>query len=192
MERITVETHRPSRQRLAGVYGLVDPNEPERVRYVGSSQHLVKRLYDHASGYVPRALDGPKRAWLAELKRAGRRPEMVVLQRLASGKATPETHAAEREWIRKLNAIGQADLNAVLRSERYEVLLLREQVKNCMQEIARLEAELAATRNDCATLHQKLRCAAPQPATQRNGGIEPVARVAGERGSSGVNLQDFA
>lgn len=169
--RITTRTHRPGGAPIAGVYGLINPAEPEVVRYVGSSQNMVKRVFDHTAALPSPNLDGPKRAWLQAMKEAGLRPEMVVLQEIKAGKATPETHQAERAWIEKLKAIGQADLNATLAPASYEVLVLRERVKNYTQEITRLTAELAATRNELATLHLKLRCEDPESATQRNGGL---------------------
>lgn len=193
--RITTRTHRPGGAPIGGVYGLVDPAEPDVVRYVGSSQNMVKRVFDHTAALPSSQLDGPKRAWLQALKETGRRPEMVVLQELKTGKATPETHRAERAWIEKFRAIGQADLNATLAPASHEVLVLRERVKTCTQEIARLSAELSATRNELATLQHRSRCEDPQLATQHNAGLGPVVllqEIGGLNHKKAVDSANFA
>lgn len=162
--------------RRAGIYALVDPAEPNQVRYIGSSTHLAKRLADHCSGYLPPTADGPKRAWLASLKKAGRKPVMHVRQFVDAGKASPAMHATERAWIERFRAGDQADLNGTLIAGDRKFLQGR---------ITELEAENAKLRalvlqHATAVQHCKVLpcCAATKTATQRNGGIEPVACVA--------------
>jgi len=130
--------------RLPGIYALVDPAAPNQVRYVGSSQHIVKRLSQHAQGYVPKGFDGPKRAWLAGLKTAERRPVAIVLERLDAKQASVEMHAAERKWIETFRAEAQADLNATLLAG--ERKFLRAQIQKLQHENTRLRAELEMQR----------------------------------------------
>jgi hypothetical protein len=167
LQRITCDQLRELMPaRLPGVYALVDPSAPNVVRYVGSSTHIVKRLAAHATGYMPRNGDGPKRAWLTELKRSGRKPVAIVLERLDAPTASAAMHAAERHWIEVFRAEAQADLNATLLSG--ERKFLRAQIEKLTQENARLRAELLQR----ATQHENSRCVArcedPKTATQRN------------------------
>lgn len=152
-------------QRMSGVYALVDPLTPDVVRYVGSSTHIVKRLAAHAVGYVPRNADGPKRAWLAELKKSGRKPVAIVLERVDAPKASPKMHAAERAWIERFRAAAQADLNATLTAGEREYL--RGQIRKLLQENERLRVLLEMQR---ATPMQRCACVAcceePKSATQ--------------------------
>lgn len=166
--------------RLPGVYALVDPLQPTVARYIGSSTHIVKRLADHARGYVPRSADGPKRAWLAKLKAEGRKPVAIVLERLDAPKASATMHAAERHWIERFRAEAQADLNATLLAG--ERNYLRAQIKKLEAENARLRMLLLQRATQSATLHPTLRCEDPEFATQRNGGFSPRCSVAKDRG----------
>jgi hypothetical protein len=121
--------------RLAGVYGLLDPEQPEVVRYVGTSNHLAKRLSDHA--YCIGGKHSPHRKdWIKEMRDQGRKPVMVVLQELDSPKASFEMHSAERDWIERFRVFGQADLNRTLLSEEREFLIAH--IKKLQVENAKL------------------------------------------------------
>lgn len=139
--------------KIAGVYALVDPAEPERVRYVGSSQHMAKRLADHAF-HVTGRQDAHRKQWVRELKNAGRTPVLVVLEELDFPKASFETHHAERNWIERFRGVGQADLNRTLLSEERDFLL--NQVKTLKTENAKL-CEMLMQR---ATQRENARCVA--------------------------------
>ncbi len=173
--------------RLPGIYGLVDPAAPNVVRYVGSSTHIVKRLAAHASGYVPRNADGPKRAWLAELKKADRKPVAIVLELLDAPTASPRMHAAERRWIERFRAEEQADLNATLTAgeRRY----LRAEICKLQREVERLRAELSMQRATQAQRCSRVACCEePKSATQHTVPLEgTVLRCTGS-GLQGCEL----
>jgi hypothetical protein len=174
LQRITCDQLRELMpNRLPGIYALVDPLAPNIVRYVGSSTHIVKRLAAHATGYMPRNGDGPKRAWLAELKLAGRKPVAIVLEHVDAPTASAKMHAAERAWIERFRGEAQADLNATLLAG--ERKYLRAQIKKLEAENARLcglllqqQHEMQRCTNSCVAKSLKL---------QRNatGALEPVA-----------------
>lgn len=85
------------------VYGLVDPREPERIRYVGQTRFPEARYCFHL------ASDGTVRGrWVRDLKRKELAPTMVLLQRVVS---PAELRGVERAWIDRLREVGQADLN---------------------------------------------------------------------------------
>jgi hypothetical protein len=88
------------------VYGLVDPKEPDRIRYVGQSIHPDKRLAEHCGIIGPYRNPGALLAtWIVSLRR--RRPRMVILEH-----GDPRILLAlEGLWIHRLQATGQADLN---------------------------------------------------------------------------------
>lgn len=96
---------------IVTVYGLVDPREPDRVRYVGVTRDLPRRLAEHR-----RQLDrgtGAKHAWLRELAAGGVAPVALEM-------ATCRTRGSawRREWmlIRELREHGLCDLNAPTRA----------------------------------------------------------------------------
>jgi hypothetical protein len=92
------------------IYGLVDPLEPERIRYVGQTSQMPSARYvQHIN-----ASHGNGRArtnWVHDLRAAGRAPDMVLLESLDQSR---ELDAREMAWIRDLNARGMADLNGPL------------------------------------------------------------------------------
>ncbi|CAB4124499.1 GIY-YIG_SF domain containing protein [uncultured Caudovirales phage] len=145
METITkTEARARLGTRLAGIYALVDPEHREVVRYVGSSGHLHKRLLDHAAVLTARKKDGPKHAWLAELKAAGRSPEMCILELVDTAPASATMHAAERRWVEHFRGEGQSDLNATLLAS--EADFLRGRIERLSAENSRLRAENNALR----------------------------------------------
>lgn len=188
-----VAVHGP---RICGVYGLFDPADAERrIRYVGSTTHAAKRLLAHAVAYMPQgryASDGPKRAWLKQMKTEGRAPVMVILEVVEGAEtASPLMHSVERKWVSWHAARGWADLNRQLTSGD-EVEHLLKQVKNLTQEIARLKEKLMQHATNEQHVAPCARCEELKTTTQRNGGIEPVAFVVSDRASLVTNLQRFA
>ena len=82
------------------IYGLFDPNTGA-VRYIGRSTNPDKRLASHRNMNQNDA----KTAWVNELKAAGQRPELAIIET-----CTAETvKDAERSWIKKCKDAG-ADL----------------------------------------------------------------------------------
>ena len=152
--------------RLAGVYALVDPGEPNRVRYVGSSQHMAKRLSDHANSLTGRA-DAERKEWVRQMRAVGRHPAMVILGEVDAGKASFELHLVERGWIERFRSVGQADLNRTLLSDERNFLLAH--IRTLQAENAELRTLLLQRATGSATLHKTLRCEEPATcnATQR-------------------------
>lgn len=112
IEAVYVPPHAP--RRLSGVYGLTDPREPDRIRYVGSSICIERRVYAHTYG-VNRLEGNPRAQWTAGLRAEGVKPVAIVLEELDVGEARgPIRHDAEARWISLLWGTGQADLNTQL------------------------------------------------------------------------------
>jgi hypothetical protein len=92
------------------VYGLVDPVEPARVRYVGkTTTGAALRFYGHIS--EARRKKGLRADWMRGLFDAGRSPDMVLLETVRVG---DDLDARERWWINALRQRGEADLNVAL------------------------------------------------------------------------------
>lgn len=88
------------------VYGLVDPREPRRVRYVGATrQHPEARLHGHIAGDAGWA----KLRWIAQLRHDGVHPVMVLLEVVPDYGL--DLVARERAWYEELVRTGEADLN---------------------------------------------------------------------------------
>lgn len=87
------------------VYALVDPADPELVRYVGRTSDPVGRYAGHVLAGEPRVA-----AWVRALATAGRQPVMVLLERCEDA----EVIAREAHWIHHYRDRWQADLNTVL------------------------------------------------------------------------------
>ncbi len=75
------------------VYALADPRD-DSIRYVGYSSDPCKRFREHLRGKA----DGneEKEAWIAELRDAGTRPELVILEEVEDPRAVRER---EDRWI---------------------------------------------------------------------------------------------
>lgn len=86
------------------VYGLVSPEAPKLIRYVGQTSDSQKRLLAHCGFSGAPAL----REWAKELRSKSYLPKIVVLAEVEKDKAD-ET---ELQWIEKLRVNGQADLNS--------------------------------------------------------------------------------
>lgn len=102
-----------SDQCTAVIYGLVDPNEPERVRYVGQATNPAARLAGHIT--ASRRDSTRKDKWIRDLEDQGRYPDMVLLERPKPG---ANLTALEEWWIVSMRDKGQGDLNTSLPSGR--------------------------------------------------------------------------
>lgn len=87
------------------VYALVDPADPELVRYVGRTNDPITRYRGHHFNGADAVT-----AWVAALADAGRRPTMVLLERCASD----DVAARETYWIHHYRDRFQADLNRTI------------------------------------------------------------------------------
>ena len=85
------------------IYGLVDPREPKRIRYVGKSVSPYARFYSHIQ-----TRRGKVGEWMCELhsRKYERFPDLVLLEVVKKGAS-----GRERWWYDALRAVGQADLN---------------------------------------------------------------------------------
>jgi hypothetical protein len=86
------------------IYGLVDPAEPTRIRYVGQARNPAARL----AGHISAGREGKKWNWIDRIIAEGRYPDMVLLERARPGS---DVDVLERWWIAQMCAKGMADLN---------------------------------------------------------------------------------
>jgi hypothetical protein len=84
------------------VYALVDPADPELVRYVGRAADPVFRYRSHCT-----TGSDAVSVWVAEVVATGRRPTMVLIERC--GRDVVE--GREAHWIHYYRSRFQADLN---------------------------------------------------------------------------------
>lgn len=84
------------------VYGLVDPREPDRVRYVGQAVAPLIRYAGHLTAGSIRVSN-----WVGALDAAGESPVMVLLEACAEA----DLVAREGHWLAHFRALDQADLN---------------------------------------------------------------------------------
>jgi hypothetical protein len=99
------------------VYGLTDPREPKRIRYVGQTAvGAFSRYLNHIS--EARTGITVRRDWMAPLLDAGIYPNMVLLELVAP---TDNILAIEQYWIRTIRARGGADLNTPRQPQRRKV-----------------------------------------------------------------------
>lgn len=94
-------------KKTRGIYGLRDPRTGA-VRYIGSSEHIERRYWQHVERV---ALDQGggiwKQAWMLELRRAGLKPDLLILQEITCG----DMREAESAFIADYELVGWADLN---------------------------------------------------------------------------------
>ena len=95
----------------SGIYGLLDPLDA-RIRYVGSSIHVEKRLYRHHH-FGPRKSERPCMVWMREMVKAGWSIDACILETVEP-KVLDDVYMRndlERNWVERLHELGQADLN---------------------------------------------------------------------------------
>lgn len=87
---------------MFGIYALIDPTTLE-LRYVGRTKMpLGMRLIAHVRDARSSRINTPKSRWIAEVLAAGRRPEIVELERVGQD----EMVSAEEFWIGYFKSIG--------------------------------------------------------------------------------------
>lgn len=84
------------------IYGLIDPLDPELVRYVGRTYDAVHRYRQHCTTGADAVS-----AWVESLREVGRAPAMVLIERCESDAIV----ARESHWIHHYRNRFQADLN---------------------------------------------------------------------------------
>lgn len=95
----------------SGIYGLVDPLDA-RIRYVGSSIYIERRLYRHHH-FGPRKTTRPCMLWMREMVGAGWTIDARLLEAVAP-KDLDDLYLRndlERGWVERLHELGEADLN---------------------------------------------------------------------------------
>jgi hypothetical protein len=93
------------------IYGLVDPREPHRVRYVGKAVRAALRFAQH---FID---GGPRGNWFADMERDGVLPDMVLLE-----ESDKSARGRELHWFNLLRSLGQADLNVQRPLDRLDFL----------------------------------------------------------------------
>lgn len=137
----TYQAKKRKSEATSGIYGLVDPREPNRVRYVGSSCCIENRLYAHVVGDATRR--HARGVWLQRLKTEGVTPQALVLERTEVGPAGDiNRHRAEATWIERFVAREEADLNSHLLPGRNRSRELREENEALRRQVAALQREV--------------------------------------------------
>lgn len=88
------------------VYGLVDPREPDVVRYVGATS---KPLKVRLSGHCSHASNNLLRKWMARLSKAGIKPLIVPIEECEESDAA----RIEARWIGNFRLTNGADGQAL-------------------------------------------------------------------------------
>src|SRR5579864_211791 len=107
--RPETEPRRKRTEMTFSIYALVDPRD-SKTRYIGQTCNPKRRFHDHCSDLRKQARR-PFKAWLAELKGAGLKPVMVVMQQNILTRA--ESVGAETYWIRHFVELGAPLFNLV-------------------------------------------------------------------------------
>lgn len=135
----------PTLPRTSGVYGLCLPSD-QRVRYVGSSICIERRMYEHLHTIA----ETPVSKWMQYLKVMQLRPCALLLQEGEFGlHQSPERTSAEKSWIEHFHLLGQADLNVHMtpsdhpRGHRVSTVPARYQIGALKRRVLDLEAEVA-------------------------------------------------
>lgn len=85
---------------VSGVYGLVDPRFPERVRFVGWGKDLL--LTALRAGRYTNNDHSPRKEWAHALRAKGRHPALRVLQ-IADVSTPADSKTLVAEWIERLS-----------------------------------------------------------------------------------------
>lgn len=141
---------------VSGVYGLVDPREPDRVRYVGSAADVAHRVWVHG-GAASRKKTTLLGAWLRSLHVDGVRPVGVLLLAadIPAASAMSSDGMRERDDLEApLIAATGADLNmrlgAIESSKGSTSKFLYQELRTLRARVRQLEEELAELK---AVLH---------------------------------------
>lgn len=103
------------RHETAIIYGLIDPNEVEHIRYVGTTIDIDARFRSHIKRPFVRDSAGRfmekhthKNAWVRKLAKEGRVPELLLIEFVPENVRRDKEH----EWIILLKADGHKLTNA--------------------------------------------------------------------------------
>lgn len=94
------------------VCGLVDPEYPKHVRYVGMAPVKASRPYKHAREARNSLATTHKFNWIRKVQSEGREPAVLVLESLAQGAPIELLGFIEKCYIKSLRAIGHNLTNA--------------------------------------------------------------------------------
>lgn len=85
------------------IYGLSDP-DTDVVQYIGQTVNLKRRVIQHVSEAEKFAIEKkyPKDRWIAKLKRDGKRPSVVVIERV---RTADRANLREIFWIKKYRKV---------------------------------------------------------------------------------------
>ncbi len=93
---------------MYSIYALIDPRDSE-IRYVGQTRQApARRLAEHCVCSGHSQANRKVHAWIAELKLAGQRPVIVVMQQVPTW---GESMTQEKHWIRHFLSLGSKLLN---------------------------------------------------------------------------------
>ncbi len=105
------------------VYALLDPDETDKVYYIGITDDLYERFTQHLKDI---RVDSPKALWLRELGKRNRVPYCKVLEEVAT---QAEAKKREEHWIRHYDQLGMPLTNiAILQGPRRSGRGIREQI----------------------------------------------------------------
>jgi hypothetical protein len=88
------------------IYSLTDPRDG-RVRYVGKTNDVKRRLYDHISEALHRKKRNHRLNWISSLVESGQLPQLSILE---SGEG--DWVEAEKKWIKTFRDAGYSLVNA--------------------------------------------------------------------------------
>ncbi len=93
-------------QPFVTIYGLSDPREPDKIRYIGVTCKTANyRLWQHchkAKRHFPRGSKNKRDAWIYSLLESGLKPKVVILGTCESF----EAEIIEQDFIRQFSATG--------------------------------------------------------------------------------------
>lgn len=130
----------------AYVYGLLDPRT-QQIRYCGKSKNLIERYRTHLNCWGSKFLDYPtereKIEWIRDLRSAGLKPKLVILEEVKDGAGIDGSFMAERRWQHRLLAEGHPLINRV---NGADPLMGEEPGKCLIQEALKLGQEMFGSR----------------------------------------------
>jgi DNA-binding XRE family transcriptional regulator len=85
------------------IYGLIDPRNPCDIRYVGITRHTLSRRLQGHRRLAKSEKPSKKDEWIMELKSAGVRPAILLLDFAILSQAAKK----EREWIERYRIGGK-------------------------------------------------------------------------------------
>lgn len=100
------------------IYALIDPLEPEHIRYVGMTMVRYKRPWEHDKEARRKNFKHTHLIhWVRKLQEEGRKYDVLLLQKFSTGAATEDVQAAERHHIKALGDAGHILTNSTAGGE---------------------------------------------------------------------------